>query len=104
MERIGFKMQLHNGCEDEYKKRHDELWPELQLLLKDAGIQEYSIFLDEETNSLFGTLLITDSEKLELLRNEPIMKKWWLFMSDIMDTNDDYSPVTTALKEVFYMP
>ena len=104
MQRIAFKMKLFKGCEAEYKKRHNQLWPELQSLLKTAGIKDYSIFLDEETNILFGYLTVADSKKLDELPNEPIMKKWWAHMKDIMETNDDNSPVTIPLKEVFYLP
>ncbi len=69
MHRIAFKMQLHKGFEDEYKKRHDEIWPELQSLLKDAGISDYSIFLDETTNSLFGVMKVNDPENLMILHH-----------------------------------
>jgi L-rhamnose mutarotase len=104
MQRIAFKMKLFKGCEAEYKKRHNEIWPELQSLLKNSGVKDYSIFLDEETNILFGYLTIADAKKLDELPNEPIMKKWWAHMKDIMETNDDYSPVSIPLKEVFYLP
>ena len=104
MERVAFKMILHKGCEAEYKRRHDELWPELELLLKGAGIRDYSIFLDEETNILFGYLTIDDDKKLDDLSSQPVMKKWWAYMKDIMETNEDNSPVNIPLKEVFYLP
>jgi L-rhamnose mutarotase len=104
MERVAFKMKLFKGCEAEYKRRHDELWPELKELLKKTGIRRYSIFLDEETNILFGYLTIDDAKKLDELPNEPVMKKWWHYMKDIMETNKDNSPVTISLKEVFYLP
>jgi L-rhamnose mutarotase len=96
-------MKLLKGYEEEYKKRHDEIWNELKELLRDAGIKDYSIFLDKETNLLFGYLRITDKTKLDNLTNEPMMKKWWSFMKDIMVTNEDGSPVTIQLKEVFYL-
>lgn len=104
MQRVAFKMKLHKGKEDEYKKRHDEIWNELKELLKQAGIKDYSIFLDEETNILFGYLTVTDKTKLDELPNEPIMQKWWAYMKDIMETNEDNSPVNILLKEVFYLP
>jgi L-rhamnose mutarotase len=104
MKRIGFKMKLFKGFEEEYKRRHDELWPELELLLKGAGIRDYSIFLDEETNILFGYLAIDDEKKLDELPSQPVMKKWWAYMKDIMETNEDNSPVNIPLKEVFYLP
>lgn len=103
MRRVAFKMRLFNGCEDEYKKRHDSLWPELQSLLKQAGIKDYSIFLDETTNDLIGYLTIDDTKKLDDLPNEPVMKKWWAYMKDIMETNEDNSPVNIPLKEIFYL-
>jgi L-rhamnose mutarotase len=101
--RIAFKMKLHPGKEAEYKRRHDALWPELNDLLKQAGISEYSIFLDEETNFLIGTMLVSDEEKVNSLSNHPVMKKWWTYMKDIMETNNDNSPVSIPLKEVFYL-
>ena len=97
-------MQLFPGCEAEYKKRHDEIWPELSTMLKQAGISEYSIFLDEETNSLFGFLKTEDQILLDNLPMQDLMKKWWVYMSDIMETNPDYSPVSIPLKELFYLP
>lgn len=104
MHRIAFKMQLFKGYEEEYKKRHDELWPELQSLLKDSGISEYSIFLDPETNSLFGFMKAVDPAVLDRLPEQPVMQKWWKFMGDIMESNPDNSPVSKPLNEVFYLP
>jgi L-rhamnose mutarotase len=104
MQRVAFKMQLFPGFEAEYKKRHDELWPELQQLLKQTGIQEYSIFLDPTTLALFGVLKIEDATKLDDLPMHPVMQKWWAHMGDIMESNPDNSPISTPLKEVFYLP
>ena len=104
MPRVAFKMKLFKGFEAEYKKRHDALWPELQTLLKQAGVKDYSIFLDEEANVLFGYLTIDDQTKLADLPSQPVMKRWWAYMKDIMETNEDNSPVTIPLKEVFYLP
>ena len=104
MARIAFKMQLFKGYEAEYKKRHDELWPELASLLKDNGISEYSIFLDEKTNNLFGILKAEDPKALDNLPAHPVMQRWWKYMGDIMDANPDNSPVTISLNEVFYLP
>lgn len=104
MDRVAFKMKLNKGQEAEYKRRHDTLWPELESLLKETGIQEYSIFLDEETLSLFGVLKISNRLSLDELPKHPVMKKWWTYMKDIMETNSDHSPVSIPLKEVFYLP
>jgi L-rhamnose mutarotase len=104
MQRVAFKMTLFKGYEAEYKKRHDEIWNDLKKLLKDAGIADYSIFLDEETNSLFAYLIIQDKKNLDALSQEPVMKKWWAYMKDVMATNEDNSPLIVELKEVFYLP
>jgi L-rhamnose mutarotase len=104
MTRVAFKMQLHKGFEAEYHKRHEALWPDLELLLKQTGISEYSIFLDETTNSLFGVLKAEDPKALDNLPAQPVMKKWWAYMKDIMESNPDNSPVSIPLKEVFYLP
>jgi len=104
MDRVAFKMKLFPGFEQEYKKRHDEIWPELSALLKDAGISDYAIFLDEDTNSLIGVLKVADKALLDTLPASPIMQKWWAYMGDIMESNPDNSPVSTPLKEVFYLP
>ncbi|MBX2921612.1 MAG: L-rhamnose mutarotase [Chitinophagaceae bacterium] len=104
MQRLAFKMKLHKGFEAEYEKRHNELWPELQALLKQTGIREYSIFLDQETNVLFGYLQVADPLAMDALPQQPVMKRWWHYMKDIMDVNADESPVSIPLKEVFYMP
>lgn len=104
MHRVGFKMKLFNGCEDEYKKRHDAIWPELKTLLKETGVEDYSIFLDKETNILFGVLKIKNPVKLDELPNHPVIKKWWAYMKDVMESNPDMSPVSIPLKEVFYLP
>jgi L-rhamnose mutarotase len=104
MERVAFKMKLFKGYEEEYKKRHDVIWPELKALLKKTGIEDYSIFLDQETNILFGVLKVESTLNLDELPNHPVMKKWWAYMKDIMESNADGSPVSVPLKEVFYLP
>ena len=104
MPRIAFKMKLRPGQKAEYKRRHDALWPELESLLKETGIADYSIFLDEKTLDLFGVLNIENPARLEDLPRHPVMQKWWAYMADIMETNPDHSPVSEPLREVFYLP
>jgi L-rhamnose mutarotase len=103
MTRLAFKMYLNEGQKEEYKKRHNELWPELHKLLKDAGISEYSIFLDEETNTLFAFQKLSGTGSSQDLGKTEIVQKWWAFMSAIMKSNPDNSPVSKPLEEVFYM-
>lgn len=103
MQRIAFKMKLKPGKAAEYKKRHDQIWPELLVLLKETGISDYSIFLDEETNSLFAVQKVAAGQGSQQLGQSPLVQKWWAYMADLMETNTDNSPVTIALTEVFYM-
>ncbi|MBK1875467.1 L-rhamnose mutarotase [Pelagicoccus mobilis] len=102
MKRNAFKMKLKPGFEDEYKKRHDEIWPELSAELSAAGVSDYSIFLDEETLTLFAVQKLADNHTADQLPETEIVKKWWAYMADIMDTNPDNSPVCVSLKEVFH--
>lgn len=104
MKQLAFKMKLRNGCEAEYKQRHDAIWEELKDLLHAKGISDYSIFWDEETNLLFGTLKIKDEAALDELPQHPLMQRWWAFMKDIMETNKDNSPVSIPLQPMFYLP
>lgn len=103
MKRVAFKMKLKVGYEEEYKKRHDEIWPELKEKLSRTGIYDYSIFLDKETLTLFAVQKLKDNNTVEELPLKEIMKKWWDYMKDIMEANPDNSPVTASLEEIFHM-
>jgi len=96
-------MKLKPGFEGEYKKRHDEIWPELAKKLSEAGISDYSIFLDEESLTLFGVQKLSDDNTAGELAKKQIMRRWWDYMADIMDVNPDNSPVQVPLKEVFHL-
>jgi len=96
-------MKLKPGFEAEYKKRHDEIWPDLSEEISKAGVSDYSIFLDEETLTLFAVQKLTDNNTADDLPNSPIVRKWWDYMSDIMEYNPDNTPVAIKLKEVFHM-
>ena len=76
-----FKMQLKPGVVDEYRRRHDEIWPELSALLSDSGIYDYSIFLDEDTLSLFAVLKLRADNSRDALPDHPVMKRWWDYMA-----------------------
>lgn len=104
MQKYAFKMRLNSGMKAEYIKRHDEIWPELVTLLKDAGVSDYSIHLDEDTNILFGVLWRTEDHKMDRLPEQAIMKKWWAHMADIMESHPTNEPVATQLTTVFHMP
>lgn len=103
MQRIAFTMQLLPGNACAYRRRHDELWPELGELLKRAGVSDYHIFLDPGTNTLFATLLRSDDHTMDALPLEPLMQAWWTSMADLMETGPNDEPVTRPLEPVFYL-
>lgn len=103
MKRFGFKMKLKPGCREEYIRRHQAIWPELADLIKSGGVSDYSIFLDEETNILFGVQKVSGEQSSQEMGVQPVVARWWEYMKDIMDTNPDNSPVTFPLEEVFYL-
>ncbi|TGX55274.1 L-rhamnose mutarotase [Sphingomonas gei] len=96
-------MQLKPGAMDEYKARHDAIWPELAELLHHSGIRDYSIFLDEETLSLFAVLKLTDDNSHETLSKHPVMQKWWNYMAPLMHVEPGNKPKEWALEPVFYL-
>jgi len=96
-------MYVYKDKYDEYKKRHDELWPEMRKALKDHGANNYSIFLEPTTGQLFAYLEVEDEEKWSVISQTEICKKWWAYMEPLMVTNTDNSPKSTLLEEVFYI-
>ena len=103
MIRKGFVMKVFSGFHEEYKKRHDEIWPEMIKMIHEYGGNNYSIYLDEATNNLFGYIEIEDEARWNKSAETEICQKWWAYMKDIMETNEDNSPVSTELKEVFHL-
>lgn len=105
MKRFAFKMYLKPGCEEEYQRRHAALWPELKKQIKDAGVSNYSIFWDKESNYLFGYQEVEDgaANTQDATAADEVTRRWWDMMKDIMDTNPDNSPVTVPIREVFHL-
>jgi L-rhamnose mutarotase len=103
MKRVAFQMKLKPGYKEEYRKRHQAIWPELRDLLKQAGIHDYSIFLDEQSHTLFAVQKVSGQSGSQDLGKNPVVRKWWAYMADIMETNPDQSPVSVPLEEVFYL-
>jgi L-rhamnose mutarotase len=101
--RIAFKMKLFEGNVEEYKRRHNPIWPELEEALKKHGVKSYSIFLDKNTNDLFGYAEIEDKKKWDEIANTDICRKWWDYMAPLMEVNEDKSPASVELEEVFHI-
>ncbi|OWR31852.1 L-rhamnose mutarotase [Saccharibacillus sp. O23] len=94
-------MKVYKEHHEEYRRRHDELWPEMEQMLREHGMIEYSIFLDPATDNLFAYLVVTDEELWARSADTEVCRRWWAYMKDIMETNADDSPVAHELTEVF---
>lgn len=103
MEKIAFKMQLKPGCAEEYRLRHDAIWPKLVDLLRTSGVRDYSIYLDEATLTLFGVLWRSADHRMDDLPGHAVMREWWAYMADLMETHPGNEPVATALPCVFHL-
>jgi len=103
MKTVAFTMKLKPGVIAEYQRRHDEIWPELTRALREAGISDYSIFLDEATLTLFAVQKQSDGNAAAALPNHPAVKKWWNYMAPLMEVNPDNSPVCGELRSVFHL-
>ena len=103
MIRKAFKMKLYKGMELEYQRRHEKIWPEVKHMIKESGISNYSIFWDNETDVLFAYMEIEESKSDQAMAANEIREKWWKYMCDIMETNDDNSPVSSDLFDLFHI-
>ncbi|WP_409284653.1 L-rhamnose mutarotase [Pseudomonas protegens] len=99
-----FRMNLDPGQEQQYLRRHDEIWPELVTLLRGAGIKDYRIFLDPESHALFAVMTHQEEHGLDDLPQHPVMQRWWQYMKDIMPSQADGSPCSVELKPMFDLP
>ncbi len=103
MQRRAFRMKVKPGFEAEYKRRHDEIWPEMREQIVRKGVSDYSIFLDRETGTLFAVQKLSDDSTAGKLPPSPLVRRWWAYMADIMECNPDGSPVRVPLEEVFHI-
>lgn len=101
--RKAFVMSVNAGAGEEYEKRHNPIWPELEKSLKDHGVSNYSIFLQPQTRQLFGYVEVENEEQWEAIASSEVCRRWWKHMSDIMPSNSDHSPTSVALREVFHL-
>ena len=98
-----FLMSVNAGAEEEYIKRHNPIWPELEQVLKDHGISNYSIFFEAETHQLFTYAEIEDEDQWAAIASTEVCQKWWKHMAEIMPSQADCSPLSTPLREVFHL-
>jgi len=102
MLRKAFIMKVASSEHAEYERRHNPIWPDLELTLRGHGVHNYSIFLDSETSTLFGYAEIESEEDWEAIARTPACQRWWKYMRDIMPCNEDNSPQSRPLREVFH--
>jgi L-rhamnose mutarotase len=103
MIRKAFVMSVNAGSEEEYERRHRPIWAELEAVLKDHGVSNYSIFLHPETRQLFGYAEIEDEDRWNAIASTEVCQRWWKHMGDVMPSNPDHSPVSAPLREVFHI-
>ena len=103
VETVAFRMNMHPGQAAEYKRRHDEIWPELSAALIAAGVLDYRIFLDPESNHLFAVMVRRRDHTLAELPQTGVMQRWWAMMADIMDAGAGNVPVQVNLQPVFHL-
>lgn len=103
MVRKAFVMRVNPDQHEEYERRHNPIWPELEETLKSHGVLSYSIFLDTETSQLFAYAEIEEEARWKAIADTDICRKWWQHMSPIMPSNPDSSPRAKDLREVFHI-
>lgn len=99
--RKAFRMSVHPGREAEYARRHQPIWAELEAVLREHGVREYSIFLDPQTRDLFGYVEIEDEARWNAIADTDVCRRWWTSMRELMPSHDDDRPVSRELTEVF---
>ena len=103
VETRAFVMQLKPGTVDEYRRRHDAIWPELADLLRTSGIHDYSIFLDPDTLRLFAVLKLHPGHTVGALPEHPVMRRWWDYMAELMEVEPGNRPKEWGLERVFHL-
>jgi L-rhamnose mutarotase len=101
--RKAFVMSVNAGAEEEYIKRHNPIWPDLEQVLKTHGVSNYSIFFEAETHRLFAYAEIEDEDQWAAIASTQVCQKWWQHMAEVMPSHTDFSPLATPLREVFHL-
>lgn len=103
MPRIAFTMSINPGCEAEYARRHQPIWPELEAVLVAHGVSNYAIFLHPETLQLFAYAEIVSTERWAAIAKTEVCQRWWRSMQSLMPSAADARPLSTPLVEVFHL-
>lgn len=100
---IAFRMTLVDGQIELYRKRHDEIWPELEAALRRAGVLEYRIFNEPGSSDLFAVMRRKKAHGLDALAASTIMRRWWDMMADVTTTGPDGIPIQRELRQAYNM-
>lgn len=103
MPNIAFKMKINLKMLEEYKKRHNPIWRELEDCFYQHGVSSYSIFIDEQDGTLFACAQVESRTRWDAIGEADICKRWWDYMKNLMPTNANNSPVTVELQEIFHI-
>ena len=91
-ETLSFALHLKPGCEAEYRRRHDELWPEMRDLLFSRGLVHYEISLHPETSLLFAFIVRRKDHSMDGMTDHPVAQRWRAHMADILETTTGIVP------------
>jgi L-rhamnose mutarotase len=103
MIRKAFLMKLNPGLREEYERRHNPVWPEMEEVLRAHGVRNYSIFHEPGTERLFAYAEVESEDLWRRVAGTDACRRWWAYMKDLMLTNPDDSPVSENLDEVFHL-
>jgi L-rhamnose mutarotase len=103
MLRKAFRMSVHPDRHEEYIRRHNPIWRELEDALLAHGVRSYSIYLDPQTSDLFGYAEIESEERWQAIAATEVCRRWWRHMREMMPCNPDDSPTARDLREVFHI-
>ena len=98
-----FVMQLNRGTEEEYRRRHNPIWKELDEVLRSHGVHNYSIALHPETGQLFAYAEVEDESRWNAIAETPVCRRWWDHMAPLMEVNADRSPRVVELRGLFHL-
>lgn len=103
MIRRAFRMSVHPDHQQEYTRRHQPVWRELEETLLAHGVRTYSIYLDPASNDLFAYMEFDNEARFAAVAATDVCRRWWGHMRELMPSNPDQSPVSRPLEEVFHI-
>lgn len=105
MKRKAFLIQARPGLSEEYKRRHNPIWSELKQELQKHGVRNYSIFLHDSSEYLFGYFEVENEVLFNKLGEMEIMQRWWQHMTEVLicENDEDSKAKEEVLVEIFHL-